>query len=147
MIENIETDTLHLSASQGDIIYTATATCFGGPGDREDNGVGAWGFPYRRFASDLPYCALPIRAAVPSLAESPLPATVPRYLPVHVYLPSTGKSVWCSFVDVGPEGGLSSGAGIDLGPAAVRALGYEGNADDFEAPVEVRIPGCAHLLT
>jgi hypothetical protein len=135
-----------VAASGGDIIYTAKATCFGGPGDREDNGVGAWMFPYRLFASTLPYCALPLRGSVLSLADSPLPAGIPHFLPVHVYLPSTGKSVWCSFVDIGPEGGLESGAGIDLGPAAVLALGYSGDVDLFEEPVQVRIPNCAHLL-
>jgi hypothetical protein len=137
---------LTITEDQGDIVYTGTATCFGGPGDLQDNGIGAWGFPYRRFASDLPYCALPIRGVVPSLANSPIPSGVPRYLPVRVYLARTGKSVWCAFVDYGPSGGLSSGAGIDLGPAAIRALGYVGNVDEFEEKVEVRLPECGRLL-
>lgn len=137
---------IHPIDSNGDITFSGTATCFGGPADAEDNGVGAWGFPYRRFASDLPYCALPIRGVVPSLDDSPLPAGIPRYMPVHVYYPKTGKSVWCAFVDYGPEGGLSSGAGIDLGPAAVRALGYTGDPNLFEDEVEVRIPNCGGLL-
>lgn len=130
-----------------DLVYTGTATCFGDPSDTSDNGIGAWGFNYRNYCESLPYCALPIRGSVPSLSESPVPANIPHYLPVHVYLPSTGKAVWCSYVDVGPEGGLESGAGIDLGPAALAALGYTGNPNSFEETVSVRIPQQAHLLT
>jgi hypothetical protein len=77
----------------GDITYPCTATCFGSPTDASDNGVGAFGFPYRKFAADLPYCALPVRGSVPSLADSPLPAGIPHYCPVRVFLPSTGKSI------------------------------------------------------
>lgn len=130
----------------GDITFITVATCFGGPEDTADNGLGAWEFPYRAYADTLPYCALPTRGSVPSLDDSPIPATLPHYYPVKVYYPPTGKFVWCTFVDVGPKGGLPSGAGIDLGPAAVKALGYTGDPNNFSGTVRVRIPNAAHFI-
>lgn len=137
------------SVDGADIVFSGVATCFAGKRDiasGQDNGIGAWGFPTGRFAYEVQGGALPVRGVVPSLANSPLPASVPRGWLFHVFLPSTRRSTWVSFLDYGPTGGLSSGACCDLLPAVVAALGYVGDPEDFEEDVEVRLPGLAHLL-
>jgi hypothetical protein len=121
------------------VCRSVEASNFGGPGDGEDNGEGAWGFPVRQYA-DLLGCALPVRdPGIKSLADSPIPM-LPHMTLVHVYSHTTGKTCWCSLVDKGPSGGLNRA--IDLTDGACRALGLP---IDGLYTVDIRIfaPGVA----
>lgn len=102
------------------IMRSVTGSNFGGPGDSEDSGVGAWGFPIRDY-SDLLGCALPVRdSSIASLKDSPLPM-LPHMTLVHVWSHETKKACWCSLTDKGPSGGLNRA--IDLTDGACRELG------------------------
>lgn len=82
-----------------------------------DNGVGKWGDDT---TTDIPMCALPperwqILDAVAGGARG-----------TRVRVKANGKEVICELRDTMPRlGNIKNGAGIDLNPAAVKALGLK----------------------
>lgn len=138
-----------IPAVDGDdiVVRSCVGTRFGGVDDDQDNGIGAWGFPVRKYPNAL-LCALPIRCGIPSLRDSPLPAMtgltagMTQIVPVRIHSPETGKSVVALLADIGPSGDL--GRGIDMSNAVVRALGLTLGAGVYT--IDYRVFGAGPTL-
>src|SRR5436190_2013865 len=76
------------------IVLVAKVTHFGDPSDKEDSGIGAWGFDYRA-RLDFPGISLPI----PTVRKLGLK----QFHPVKVYHPADHKLLYCFLIDKGPS--------------------------------------------
>lgn len=120
----------------GDIEHNVLATSFADPADVEafrrckaqgrtdndcysvgDNGIGCWGDDTTR---SQPMCALPPDDMIERWGSE---AAAKHKM---VVVTAHGKIVECVLADTMPwKKDITNGAGIDLNPAAVRALGFE----------------------
>lgn len=109
---------LNLTVDGADVLIHGTASNFGGVGDAEDNGVGAWGFPIREHPE---YCAvaLPIRSRVAGLERSPL-GYLPHGTVVKIASDESKRVVYAHLEDIGPAAHEQRVA--DLSTGTVHAL-------------------------
>ena len=125
---------------------TTIATAFGYVHDPMDSsGVGvatASGFRLDQHPEYMGV-SLPQMRGLVQMRGCPIPK-LPWYIPVKVYLPSTGKAVYAHLIDLGPA--RDTHHGIDLTPATLRALGYQDDPDGFSQTATFRIIGGAKYL-
>ena len=123
------------------VISLGRATCFGGSGDPQDNGLTASGISTRAHPN-YAGCALPMRDDhLGALRGSPLPRMPFVATVAEVTFLSTGKKITVPVIDLGP--GKSTGNVIDLTTAAARQHDPHASPEDFAAQVSVRILGAA----
>jgi len=129
------------------VIDNARVTCFGGSGDKMDNGDTASGVSTK--PPETLGCALPRNyigsstAQLKALGGSPIPANLPFKTPVQ--FSANGKSITVPFIDVGPA--KWTGNEGDLTIAAAKQFKPNATANNFEINgVEIRILGGAEYL-
>ena len=131
------------------VMNNVTATCWG-TDDPDDSGVAASGINTQKFGPLYPMCALPM-AIGKVCVGSPLPdirpnrhwgnhvTNIAEFLEVQVESVSGNEGTTTFCVDIGPSKNTKDPRAIDLSVKAIRNLGYNGVANDFQAKVNVRI--------
>lgn len=146
------------------VMRNVKATSFG-TDDPDDGGIAASNFLTQTYGPRVPVFSLPMAIAhVPYMAGCPIPDVRPghswgnprmleqgtwsqmNWCKIRVYSHTTKKECTGPVCELGPAKDTHNPRAVDCSTAAVRALGYEGDVNNFEDTVDVRIFGGAKYV-